>query len=121
MWTKEVSVIRTNEQVRRVSLWHYDIHKEWVVEYIPGEWVRGRGPLFVRKEPPEHIPPGAELWECEVENPRELCARLGLGHCRYFYTMDEFWRLYDGRDVGEDVSGMWIADAVKLTRLIPKA
>lgn len=102
------------------------LHRDWWIEYLPGEWVSGRAPLFVRTMTslPTNIQgrPDRQTWSVEAEGVRAMLVAVGL--INNGRSLQLFWDLG-----GQVLSGMssipttastMVADRVRLVERLDR-
>jgi len=89
---------------------------DWVVEYLPREFVSGPAPLFVQITDPRldtaYLMPRTEVWRVSVINPRHIS-----NLCADYYnapSLEDFWADPEGSKWSAPSSLNMIADQVRL-------
>lgn len=99
-------------------------HGEFKVEYIPGEFVKGKYPLFVYSDLISADDFAAihdgEVWEVEVKNPRrqEWAATIYTDYDMFWKEQDEVKTPWWYRYAFTTPFSVYVADEVKLVKRI---
>lgn len=103
------------------------LHRDWWVEYLPGEWVSGRAPLFIREIPlwqtnVQHRPE-RQVWAVEAEGVRAVGKVAAIiSNTR---SLRLFWALggavLSGVASTPTTASCRIADRIRLIEQLPRA
>ena len=92
---KFYKAVRVNPFGKLVSAYFHYMPPNLIVEYMPGVITRPHtGKLFACKSLFGASGHGEQIWECEVENPKDIRSVLSITYLSDMGTVDGFWKGY---------------------------
>ena len=87
--------VRRLENDKLVSLSCNRLHGDWVVEYLPGEWVEGPNSSGLFIDNIAHCYEGAEIWRVEAREVEVMAVALRTMLMTYPTALRGFWKHYE--------------------------